>query len=96
MPVFGRRASNGCVANIAERHTKLHGPGRGLLISLWNVSPDAIADVRMLARALAPSSPEENFRREPAEEMSFGDASFDAVLSSAVLISPATRPTGGR
>ena len=50
-----------------------------------DISPDAIAHVRSLARALAPRLPEENFRREPVEQMSFEDESFDAVLSSAVL-----------
>jgi len=50
-----------------------------------DVSPEAIAHVRSLARALAPRLPEENFRREPVEKMSFEDESFDAVLSSAVL-----------
>jgi tellurite methyltransferase len=50
-----------------------------------DVSPEAIAHVRSLARALAPRLPEENFRREPVEKMSFEGESFDAVLSSAVL-----------
>ena len=50
-----------------------------------DVSQDAVAHVRSLARALAPRLPEENFRREPVEGMSFADESFDAVLSSAVL-----------
>jgi SAM-dependent methyltransferase len=50
-----------------------------------DASPDAIAHVRALARALAPRLPEENFRRELVEKMSFEDESFDAVLSSAVL-----------
>lgn len=50
-----------------------------------DISHDAIAHVRSLARALAPSLPAENFRPEPVERMSFADGSFDAVLSSAVL-----------
>lgn len=50
-----------------------------------DTSPDAIAHARSLARALAPRLPEENFRRELAERMSFDSASFDVVLSSAVL-----------
>jgi SAM-dependent methyltransferase len=50
-----------------------------------DTSPDAIAHVRALARSLAPHLPEDNFRREPVEEMSFEGESFDAVLSSAVL-----------
>jgi tellurite methyltransferase len=50
-----------------------------------DVSPAAIAQARSLTRTLAPHLPEENFRQEPVEKMSFEDASFDAVLSSAVL-----------
>lgn len=69
------------------------GSGRNLVYFLRegfdvcgvDVSADAVAHVRALARALAPRLPEENFRREPVEEMSFGGESFDAVLSSAVL-----------
>jgi tellurite methyltransferase len=45
----------------------------------------AIAHTRRLAAALAPHSPPENFRIEPVERMSFADATFDIVLSSAVL-----------
>ncbi|MGI8897041.1 MAG: class I SAM-dependent methyltransferase [Pyrinomonadaceae bacterium] len=56
-------------------------------------SEEAIAQTRRLASALArQSSPEmsgrlqsENFRVEPIERMSFEDAGFDVVLSSAVL-----------
>jgi tellurite methyltransferase len=69
------------------------GAGRNLVYFLRegfdvcgvDTSPDAIAHVRALARALAPRLPEDNFRREPVEKMSFDDESFDAVLSSAVL-----------
>ena len=69
------------------------GPGRNLVHFLRegfdvcgvDLSPEAIAQVRSLARALAPDLPEENFRREPVERMSFEDEGFDAVLSSAVL-----------
>jgi tellurite methyltransferase len=69
------------------------GSGRNLVYFLRegfdvcgvDASPEAIAHVRALARALAPRLPEENFRRELVEEMSFEDESFDAVLSSAVL-----------
>jgi tellurite methyltransferase len=69
------------------------GAGRNLVYFLRegfdvcgvDTSSDAIAHVRALARALAPQLPEENFRREPVEKMSFEDESFDAVLSSAVL-----------
>ena len=69
------------------------GSGRNLVYFLRegfdvcgvDTSPDAIAHVRSLARALAARLPEENFRREPVERMSFAGESFDAVLSSAVL-----------
>jgi len=50
-----------------------------------DVSPEAIAQVRSLARTLALHLPGENFRQEPVERMSFEGESFDAVLSSAVL-----------
>ena len=69
------------------------GSGRNLVYFLRegfevcgvDISPEAIAHIRSLARTLAPHLPEENFRREPVERMSFEDESFDAVLSSAVL-----------
>lgn len=69
------------------------GGGRNLVYFLregfdvcgTDISPEAIAQVRSLAHNLAPHLPEENFRPEPVEEMSFEDESFDAVLSSAVL-----------
>jgi len=48
-------------------------------------SPEAIAAVRSLAAHWAPELPAENFRREAVETMSFADASFDVVVSSAVL-----------
>ncbi|HWS56872.1 MAG TPA: class I SAM-dependent methyltransferase [Pyrinomonadaceae bacterium] len=69
------------------------GSGRNLVYFLRegfdvcgvDTSPEAVAGVRSLARTLAPRLPAENFRQEPVERMSFGDGSFDAVLSSAVL-----------
>jgi ubiquinone/menaquinone biosynthesis C-methylase UbiE len=48
-------------------------------------SSEAISQTRMLASTLAPNLPPENFRVEQVERMSFNDAHFDAVLSSAVL-----------
>jgi tellurite methyltransferase len=45
----------------------------------------AIMQTRRLAAALAPHLAEDNFRVEPVEQMSFPDAGFDVVLSSAVL-----------
>lgn len=48
-------------------------------------SPESIAQTRALAAALAPNLAPENFRIEPVESMSFSDADFDVVVSSAVL-----------
>src|SRR2546423_2731567 len=48
-------------------------------------SAEAIAQTRALAASLAPKLPSDNFRVEPVEQMSFADADFDVVLSSAVL-----------
>lgn len=50
-----------------------------------DLSAGAVARVRALASALAPRLPADNFRAEPVERMSFADADFDAVISSAVL-----------
>jgi tellurite methyltransferase len=76
------------------------GSGRNLvyfLRSSYDVcgvdeSEEAITQTRRLASALAQQSsetprglPADNFRAEPVERMSFADASFDVVLSSAVL-----------
>jgi SAM-dependent methyltransferase len=69
------------------------GGGRNLVYflrggySVYGVdqSADAVARVRALASALAPHLPADNFRAEPVEGMSFADASFDFVISSAVL-----------
>lgn len=48
-------------------------------------APEAVAAVCALAARWAPALPAESFRVEPVEAMSFPDASFDVVLSSAVL-----------
>jgi SAM-dependent methyltransferase len=48
-------------------------------------SSRSIGQVRQLAATLAPQLPPENFRAEAVEQMSFDDASFDVVISSAVL-----------
>lgn len=69
------------------------GPGRNLVYFLQegfdvcavDLSPEAIAQVRSLAHALAPHLLGENFRQEAVERMSFEGESFDAVLTSAVL-----------
>jgi tellurite methyltransferase len=50
-----------------------------------DVSAEAVAHVRALASGLAPHLPADNFRVEAVEAMSFADASFDVVVSSAVM-----------
>jgi tellurite methyltransferase len=50
-----------------------------------DVSDEAVAHVRALASGLAPHLPADNFRVEAVEAMSFADAAFDVVISSAVL-----------
>src|SRR6185295_18667848 len=45
----------------------------------------AIAQTRQIAGQLAPHLSAENFREEPVDRLSFPDASFDVVISSAVL-----------
>lgn len=69
------------------------GSGRNLVYLLrqgfdvcgTDSSPDAVLQVQRLASTLAPAMPLSNFRVEPVEQCSFGDATFDVVLSSAVL-----------
>lgn len=73
------------------------GGGRNLVWFLRNgfdvaavdASADAVRHVRSLAGALAPERPrteiEENIRIAPVEELPFADATFDAVICSAVL-----------
>jgi len=57
----------------------------GFDVSGVDQSAAAIAGIQSLAAALAPSLPAGNFRLEAVEKMSFDDATFDVVLSSAVL-----------
>jgi SAM-dependent methyltransferase len=57
----------------------------GFDVSGTDQSAAAIAGIQSQAAALAPNLPRENFRVEAVEEMSFDDATFDVVLSSAVL-----------
>ncbi|MGI8735598.1 MAG: class I SAM-dependent methyltransferase [Pyrinomonadaceae bacterium] len=69
------------------------GDGRNLIYffkTRYNVfavdqSAEAIAQVRNRASLLAPHLPSDNFRVGPVERMSFDVASFDVVISSAVL-----------
>jgi tellurite methyltransferase len=48
-------------------------------------SPEAIAQARALVTLLAPNLSRDNFRVEPVESVSFVDADFEVVISSAVL-----------
>ena len=48
-------------------------------------STESISHTRALASTLAPHLPSSNFRVEPVEKMSFADADFDLLISSAVL-----------
>ena len=69
------------------------GEGRNLVVlmragfDVWGVdeNPEAIARVRELASAIAPRLGADRFRVERGETLSHGDASMDAVISSAVL-----------
>jgi SAM-dependent methyltransferase len=69
------------------------GGGRNLVyllrrgFDIWGTDVDdrAVAAVRAQAGALAPSLPADRFRAEPVERMTFADATFDVVISSAVL-----------
>jgi SAM-dependent methyltransferase len=57
---------------------------QGVAVFGNDASPDAIANVRALAAALAPGRTVD-FRHEAIEHTSFEDASADVVLASAVL-----------
>jgi SAM-dependent methyltransferase len=59
--------------------------GQGLEVFAADENPDAIEQVRIMAAALAPGLPQENFKVARIEEMPFPDERFDAVISSAVL-----------
>ncbi|MGE3273505.1 MAG: class I SAM-dependent methyltransferase [Vicinamibacterales bacterium] len=69
------------------------GGGRNLVYLLregYDVSAadrdaGAVAAVRRLASELAPALPDDHFRVEPLEGLTFADASFDVVIASAVL-----------
>jgi SAM-dependent methyltransferase len=69
------------------------GSGRNLVYFLRNgfrvfgvdQSEASVAETRRLAAGIAPDLPVENVRVEDVAHMSFEDASFDLVISSAVL-----------
>lgn len=57
----------------------------GYDVAAVDSDPEGVARVRRMAAAWAPNLPEENFRVEAIESMSFPDDLADAVLSIAVL-----------
>jgi tellurite methyltransferase len=69
------------------------GAGRNLVYFLRNgyevfgadSDPGAIAQVRVMAAALAPSLPASNFHIEAVEDLTFPDGFADVTISSAVL-----------
>jgi SAM-dependent methyltransferase len=69
------------------------GTGRNLVYFLRegfdvrgiDADPDPIEDVRRMARAIAPSVPEDRFRAEPLQASSLPDGCATVVISSAVL-----------
>lgn len=58
---------------------------RGFDVSATDADSEAVAMTRALAAHVRPALGGDRFRVEPVEQMSFADASFDVVLSSAVL-----------
>jgi tellurite methyltransferase len=69
------------------------GGGRNLIYFLQNdhdvygidPNPDAIAQVKSLAKALTPDNQSENFTVCKAEDLPFNDETFDLAICSAVL-----------
>ena len=57
----------------------------GYEIYAADADPQAVENVRAMARELAPSLPETNFRAEAVEQMSFDDECADVVISNTVL-----------
>jgi len=58
---------------------------QGFDVSATDASADAVAATRALAAELSPQLSLDRFRVEPVEQTSFADASFDVVISSAVM-----------
>ena len=50
-----------------------------------DLNPEAIASVKAMAQQLAPQIPSSNFVVARADELPYGDNTFDLVISSAVL-----------
>lgn len=57
----------------------------GFDVCAVDAEPSALAEVRALAAALAPTLPPTNFRVEALEALSFAEGEFDVVIASAVL-----------
>jgi tellurite methyltransferase len=57
----------------------------GFDVSATDADARAVTDARTMASAVGSNVPASNFRVEAVEEMSFPDASFEVVVSSAVL-----------
>ncbi len=57
----------------------------GCRVSVVDTNPAAVDGVRELAAELGTGLTSDNFRVEPIESLSFADAAFDVVISSAVL-----------
>lgn len=57
----------------------------GFEVAAVDSDPDAIAQIKRLAGAWAPTLPEGNFRVETIEAMSFPDSFADVLLTIAVL-----------
>ena len=57
----------------------------GFDVSGVDQSSEAIAQIQSLAAQLAPHLAADNFRVEAIDQMSFGNQSFDVLISSAVL-----------
>ncbi|AKQ45544.1 methyltransferase type 11 [Rufibacter radiotolerans] len=58
---------------------------QGFEVFAVDLSPEAVAQTKNLASRLAPSLPEANFQVALAEALPFANASFDLIISSAVL-----------
>lgn len=57
----------------------------GFDVSAIDQNPEAIEQVKRLAKSIAPNLQTENFQTAPVEKIPFADSSFDWVISSAVL-----------
>ncbi|GAB2536943.1 class I SAM-dependent methyltransferase [Rufibacter soli] len=58
---------------------------QGFQVYAVDPNPEALAQTKSLAARLAPTLPASNFQVTTAEALPFSDASFDLIISSAVL-----------